>query len=87
MWASLVTILHRRCVGEELGKALVFLTLASVLRWWNQDDIFTPPGFLSFFRTFTPCLVDGDAWTKGVHGFTLCPPDYTVSLIPLKSKK
>ena len=26
---------RRRCVGEELGKALVFLTLASILRWLN----------------------------------------------------
>ena len=35
---------RRRCVGEELGKALVFLTLASILRWLNPDvSIFTPP--------------------------------------------
>ena len=33
-------------------------------------------------RTFTPTLVSGNAWEKGVHGFTLCPPDYTVSLAP-----
>ena len=71
-------------MGEELGKALVFLTLAAVLRWVNGDVILTP---FFLFRTFTPCLVDGDAWGKGVHGFTLCPPDYTVSLTPLNLQK
>ena len=74
-----------RCVGEELGKALVFLTLASIFRWSNQDEILTP--WIIFSRTFTPSLVDGEAWGRGVHGFTLCPPDYTVSLKPLNPKK
>ena len=72
---------RRRCVGEKLGKALVFFTLASILRWMYQDV--SVPTLLFFFRTFTPSLVDGNAWMKGVHGFTLCPPDYTVSLTPL----
>ena len=41
---------RRRCVGEELGKALVFLTLASILRWLNQEKSHF---FFSFSRTFT----------------------------------
>ena len=40
--------LNQRCVGEELGKALVFLTLASVLRWVNPYCYYDPLFLFSF---------------------------------------
>ena len=42
----------------------------------------SPHFSFSFSRSFTPQLAEGNAWGKGVHGFTLCPPEYKVRLLP-----
>ena len=54
----------RRCLGEELGKSLIFLTLANI------------------FQRFDVRLQSGvEVWDDPVHGFTLSPKPFKVTMV------
>ena len=68
---------RRRCVGEELGKALVFLTLASVLRLeaWPGSVVFF---FIQQLSSFYFCFPgrSHQPWSRAIlgrEGFTDLP--------------
>ena len=74
-----------RSLARRLSSSLSPLSSGWRLDLVHWSSSLSSSGLLSnslFSRTFTPTLVSNNAWEKGVHGFTLCPPDYTVSLAP-----